>query len=135
MSAPHAKCFSLFLKTTDFNVSLKKFVLSLLKITAFTKHVASNFHMSFPEQKSEHFCLCPHVCYAPPVTDHVPLHSKYLCKNLRRASGGGGGGGANNMQPLSWGTQTEKITKTIGSRSKDIRKLQAIFLSCSPIHP
>ena len=34
----------------------------------------------------------------PPVTEHVPLHSKLLCKNIARASGG-----ANNMRPLSWG--------------------------------
>ena len=44
----------------------------------------------------------------PQVTEHVPLHSKALCKNMARASGG-----ANNMQPLSlWGgggAQTEKI--------------------------
>ena len=35
------------------------------------------------------FRLCPPVRYAPPpVTDHVPLHSKLLCKNIARASGG-----------------------------------------------
>ena len=40
----------------------------------------------------------PPVRYAPPVTDHVPLHSKSSCKNMARASGG-----AHNMHPLSWG--------------------------------
>ena len=39
-----------------------------------------------------------------PVTEHVSLHSKSLCKNMARASGG-----ANNMQPLIWGALTEKI--------------------------
>ena len=49
------------------------------------------------------FRLCPPpLCYAPPDTEHVPLHSKSLCKNMARASGGGGGG-ANNMRSLSWG--------------------------------
>ena len=32
----------------------------------------------------------PPVRYAPPVTEHVPLHSKSLWKNMARASGGGG---------------------------------------------
>ena len=45
------------------------------------------------------------MCFAPPVTEYVPLHSKSLSKNMARASGG-----ANNMRPLSWeGAQTEKI--------------------------
>ena len=43
----------------------------------------------------------------PSVSEQMPLHSKSSCKNMARASGGGGG--ANNMHPLSWGTQTEKI--------------------------
>ena len=30
----------------------------------------------------------PPVRYAPPVTEHVPLHSNFLCKNMARASGG-----------------------------------------------
>ena len=33
-----------------------------------------------------------------PVTDHVPLHSKSLCKNIACPSGG-----ANNMRPISCG--------------------------------
>ena len=37
----------------------------------------------------------PLVRFAPPVTEHVPLHSKSLCKNMARATGG-----ANNMRPL-----------------------------------
>ena len=56
------------------------------------------------------FSVCaPQYVMRPPVTEHVPLHSKSLCKNIARASGGGGG--ANNMHPLSWGggAQTEKI--------------------------
>ena len=32
----------------------------------------------------------------PPLTEHVPLHSKSLCKNMARASGG-----AHNMHSLS----------------------------------
>ena len=36
----------------------------------------------------------------PPVTEHVPLHSKSLCKNMAREFGGGGGG---YMHPLSFG--------------------------------
>ena len=39
----------------------------------------------------------------PPVTEHVSLHSKSLCKNMVRACGG-----ANNMRALSWGAQTEE---------------------------
>ena len=46
----------------------------------------------------------PQVGYAPPVTEHVPLHCKSSCKTIARASGG-----ANNMRPLSWVAQTEKI--------------------------
>ena len=34
----------------------------------------------------------------PAVAEHVPLHSKSLCKNIARATGD-----ANNMHPLSWG--------------------------------
>ena len=40
----------------------------------------------------------PPVRYAPPVTEHMPLHSKLSCKNKACASGS-----ANNMRPLSWG--------------------------------
>ena len=39
-------------------------------------------------QKTDLFRLCPPVRYAPPVTEHVSLHSKSLCKNIARASGG-----------------------------------------------
>ena len=41
----------------------------------------------------------------PPVTEHVPLKSKSLCKNMARASGG-----ANNMRPLSWGEGGTNVT-------------------------
>ena len=54
--------------------------------------------------------LCPPVSYVPPVTEHVPLHSKSSCKNMARSFGG-----ANNMRPLCWGTQTEKIPIVIRS--------------------
>ena len=39
---------------------------------------------------SDLFRLCPPlpVHFAPPVTDHVSLHSKSLYKNMARASGG-----------------------------------------------
>ena len=30
----------------------------------------------------------PQYVMRPPVTEHVPLHSKLLCKNTARASGG-----------------------------------------------
>ena len=30
----------------------------------------------------------PQYVMRPPVTEHVPLHSKSLCKNIARASGG-----------------------------------------------
>ena len=54
----------------------------------------------------------PQYVMRPPVTKHVSLHSKLLCKNIARASGG-----SNNMRPLSRGggggggglAQTEKI--------------------------
>ena len=32
----------------------------------------------------------PRVRYAPPVTQHVSLHCKSICKNKARASGEGG---------------------------------------------
>ena len=35
-----------------------------------------------------HLCPPPPVRYAPPVTEHVSLNSKSLCKNMARASGG-----------------------------------------------
>ena len=43
------------------------------------------------------------VCAPPygkhlPVTEHVPLHSKSLCKIIARVAGG-----ANNLHPQSWG--------------------------------
>ena len=34
------------------------------------------------------FLFVPSVRYAPPVTEHVPLHSKPLCKNMARSSDG-----------------------------------------------
>ena len=55
------------------------------------------------------FRLCPPppVRYAPPVTEHVPLHSKSLCKNMACASerckyyapAKLGGGGTNGKDP------------------------------------
>ena len=30
----------------------------------------------------------PQYVMLPPVTEHVPLHSKSLCENMARASGG-----------------------------------------------
>ena len=55
------------------------------------------------------FSVCtPHYVMHPPITEHVPLHSKSLCKNMTRVSEC-----ANNMHPLSWGggggAQTEYI--------------------------
>ena len=40
----------------------------------------------------------------PPDIEHVPLHSNSLWKKIARASSG-----VNNMHPISWGAQTEKI--------------------------
>ena len=42
--------------------------------------------------------------YRPPLTEHMPLHGKSLCKDMARASGG-----AKKIHPLSLGAQTEKI--------------------------
>ena len=39
-------------------------------------------------------------------TEHVPSYSIPLDKEMTRDSGG-----ANNMHPLSWGVQTEKIQR------------------------
>ena len=48
------------------------------------------------------FSVCaPQYVMRPPVTEHVPLHSNSLRKNMACASGG-----ANNMRPLSWGGGT-----------------------------
>ena len=59
-------------------------------------------------QKVDLFRLCPPpVGYPPPVTEHVPLHSKSSRKNMARASGG-----PNKMYPLNWGGGTN------GKRSK-----------------
>ena len=33
-------------------------------------------------------CPPPQSTVCAPVTEHVPLHSKSLCKNIARASGG-----------------------------------------------
>ena len=48
----------------------------------------------------------PPVRYAPPVTEHVPLHGISSCKNMARASGGGGMGCKTKRRG---GAQTEKI--------------------------
>ena len=54
------------------------------------------------------FCPPPPLQYVvhPPVREHVPLHSKSLCKNMAVRLRD-----ANNLRPLSWGVgaQTEKI--------------------------
>ena len=46
------------------------------------------------ENESDLFRFCPpppqYVMSLPPITQHVSLHSKSLCKNMARASGGGG---------------------------------------------
>ena len=63
------------------------------------------------------FPFVPPVCFAPPVAEHVALHSTLLCTNMARASGG-----ANNMHPLSWGAQTEMIPQTFIRLSKQTEK-------------
>ena len=78
------------------------------------KNVSLNFHnkliIDWHEENFGSFPFVPpppppQYVMLPPVTEHVSLHSKSLCKNIARASGGV----ANNMHPLSWGAQTEKI--------------------------
>ena len=54
----------------------------VLKYTIF--HVIWYFLCRF----SDLFRLCPQYVMLPPVTEHVSLHSKSLCKNIARASGG-----------------------------------------------
>ena len=44
----------------------------------------------------------PQYDMRPPVTDHVSLHRKSLCKMWHVRLGG-----ANNMRLISWGAQTE----------------------------
>ena len=52
-----------------------------------------------------YFPFVPPVRYANPITEHVPLHSKLLCKNIARASGG-----CKKYAPtMPGGTQPEKI--------------------------
>ena len=60
----------------------------------------------------------PQYVMRPPVTEHVPLHSKSLCKNHVRL------GCANNMRPLSWGGTNEKdpIFDSQGVGFSDFRK-------------
>ena len=54
------------------------------------------------------FSVCaPQYVMQPPITEHASLHSKSLCKSMARARGGGRS--ANNMRPLNWWPQTEKI--------------------------
>ena len=60
-------------------------------------------------KKNDLFRLCPpQYVMRPPVTEHVPLHSKSLCINMARASGC-----AINMRPLSWGCTNRKDPKTL----------------------
>ena len=48
----------------------------------------------------------------PPITKHVSLHGKSLCKYIARASGG-----ANNMHPLNWGTKGNDPTGELGGKN------------------
>ena len=60
-------------------------------------------------QNWDFFRLCPlKYVMLPPITEHVSLHGKSLCKIIARASGG-----ANNMHPLicGGGAQTERVPK------------------------
>ena len=61
------------------------------------------------KKKTDLFRLCPlqYVMLAP-ITEHVSLHGKSLCKIIARASGG-----ANNMNPLRWGPNGKDMKKTI----------------------
>ena len=52
------------------------------------------------------FSVCAPSTLCPPVTEHVPLHSKSLCKSLCKLYaptklGGGGGGGGGRKQKIS----------------------------------
>ena len=50
----------------------------------------------------------PHYDMRPPVTEHVSLHGKSLCK-IRHVRLGD----ANNMRPLSWGSTNGKDPKFV----------------------
>ena len=57
-------------------------------------------------KNSDLYRLCLPVLHAHPITEHVPLNSKTVCKNISRVVGG-----ANNIQ-LSWGGTNIKHPKT-----------------------
>ena len=54
----------------------------------------------------------PQYVMRAPVTKHVPLHNKSICKKLHVLLGG-----ANNMCPLSWG----------GTNGKDLRNFHFVL--------
>ena len=75
---------------TDFfpkNPSLKNAVFFNVGVAGsiFTGQICFRWLIIF----SDLFLLCPpQYVMLPPVTEHVSLHSKSLCKNIARASGG-----------------------------------------------
>ena len=80
------------------NAATSEFSLPLQHLKPFT--FSQTIFGSFP------FVPPPQYVMLPPVTEHVSLHSKSLCKNIARASGV-----ANNMHPLSWGGTNGKDPK------------------------
>ena len=49
----------------------------------------------------------------PPVTEHVPLHSKSLYNNMARAPGG-----TINMYPISWGHKRNRSAPFLRTKPK-----------------
>ena len=59
----------------------------------------------YPMWQFGSFPFVPPVCYAPPITEHVRLHSKFLRKNVARVSGV-----AHKVHPLNWGHKRKNPT-------------------------
>ena len=54
------------------------------------------------------FCALPSVRHALSVTEHAPIHSKSLYKNMERCRRG-----ANNVHPLGWARSNGKDPKFV----------------------
>ena len=67
------------------------------------------------------FRSCLPVRHAPPVTEHVKLQSKQLCKKWHVRLGV-----ANNMHPLTWGWGNKRKRSKISTTSSDMLNCFAI---------
>ena len=67
------------------------------QVTIYHLHPAIRFAMYSVSHRGSFPFVPPQYVMLPPVTEHVSLHSKSLCKNIARL------GVANNMHPVSWG--------------------------------